>query len=311
MTRVTTGSRLHFGLLRLPPSPDWVDDGTRYFGGAGLMVEQPHIVVTVGRSADWKASGPSADRAQAVARRFTNSIGAKEPFAISVECAPLEHVGLGVGTQLDLAVAAGICRALGRTTQILEIARELGRGRRSAVGVHGFLQGGFILDQGKRRPNEIATVECIPFPTDWRALILIPPASSEWHGDREESAFAAIGAQRNMRMESLLFDAIVPAVTRGNFAAFAEALHEYNSAAGNFYFAAHGTRKHCGATTEQIEWLTRHGAKGAGQSSWGPTAYGFFDDADEAAEIARSAAAAWPMFDVVDTGARNQTAVIE
>jgi len=41
MTRVTTGSRLHFGLLRLPPAPVWVDDGTRYYGGAGLMLEQP------------------------------------------------------------------------------------------------------------------------------------------------------------------------------------------------------------------------------------------------------------------------------
>jgi beta-ribofuranosylaminobenzene 5'-phosphate synthase len=311
MTRVTTGSRLHFGLLRLPPSPDWVDDGTRYFGGAGLMVEQPRIVVNVDRSADWKASGPSADRALAVARRFANSIGTQEQFAICVECSPLEHVGLGVGTQLELAVAAAITRAMGRDLGILDVARELGRGQRSAVGVHGFFRGGFILDHGKRRPNELSTVECIPFPTNWRAVILIPPSSSEWHGDREESAFAAIGAQRNVHMESLLFDAMVPAVTHGDFAAFAEALHEYNSAAGSFYYAALGVRQHSFAATNQIEWLARHGANGTGQSSWGPTAFGFFDDADEAAAIAKSAAAAWPMFDVVDTGARNQMAVIE
>jgi len=311
MTRVTTGSRLHFGLLRLPPSPNWEDDGTRYYGGAGLMVEQPQIVVTVDRSADWTASGPSADRALAVARRFANSIGTQERFAICVERAPLEHVGLGVGTQLELAVATGISRAMGRALGILDIARELGRGQRSAVGVHGFFQGGFILDHGKRRPDEISSVEYIPFPTDWRALILIPPSSSEWHGDREESAFAAIGAQRNARMESLLFDAIVPAVTRGDFAAFADALREYNLAAGNFYSAALGVRQHSVAATNQIEWLTRHGAKGTGQSSWGPTAFGFFDDADEATAVAKSAAAACPTFDVVDTGARNQMAVIE
>jgi beta-RFAP synthase len=311
MTRVTTGSRLHFGLLRLPPSPEWVDDGTRYYGGAGLMLEQPRIVVTVNRSADWKASGPSADRVLAAARRFVNRIGAQEQFAICVERAPLEHVGLGVGTQLELAVATGISRAMGRDLGILDIACALGRGQRSAVGVHGFAQGGFILDQGKRRPNEISTVECLPFPTDWRAIVLIPPASSEWHGDREESAFAAIGAQSNVRMESLLFDAIVPALTRGDFTAFAEALREYNSAAGNFYSAALGVRQHSVAATNQIEWLARHGAKGTGQSSWGPTAFGFFDDADEAAAVASSAAAAWPMYDVVDTGARNQTPVIE
>jgi predicted sugar kinase len=112
-------------------------------------------------------------------------------------------------------------------------------------------------------------------------------------------------------MESLLYDAIVPATTRGDFAAFAEALHEYNAAAGNFYSAALGVRQHSIAAANQIEWLIRHGAKGTGQSSWGPTAFGFFDDADEATAVAKSAAAAWPTFDVVDTGARNQMAVIE
>src|SRR5437764_1418439 len=36
MTRVETGSRLHFGLLRPAPAP-----GGRAFGGCGLMVEAP------------------------------------------------------------------------------------------------------------------------------------------------------------------------------------------------------------------------------------------------------------------------------
>jgi len=311
MTRVTTGSRLHFGLLRLPPSPDWPDDGTRYYGGAGLMVEEPRIVVTVDRSAEWKSSGPMAERALAVARRFADSIGTQERFAIGVESTSLEHVGLGVGTQLELAVATGICQALGRRDGVLEIAHNLSRGRRSAVGVHGFFQGGFILDRGKRRPDDISSVEHIPFPADWRVVMLIPPASSEWHGDREASAFESIGAQSNARMESLLHDAIDPAITARNLATFADALHEYNAAAGDYYVAAQGFRHHSSAARKPIEWLIGHGVRGAGQSSWGPTAFGFFDDADEAAAIAKLASEAWPTFHVVNAAARNRPANIE
>src|SRR5215207_1822870 len=64
MTRVTTGSRLHFGLLRPPPA-----GGGRGFGGCGLMVEAPAVRVAVGPARDWSAAGPLADRALAVARR--------------------------------------------------------------------------------------------------------------------------------------------------------------------------------------------------------------------------------------------------
>ena len=44
MTRVTAPSRLHFGLLNVPN--DGSPDTSRRFGGVGLMIDRPGIVVT-------------------------------------------------------------------------------------------------------------------------------------------------------------------------------------------------------------------------------------------------------------------------
>ena len=131
--RVTTGSRLHFGLLRLPPTPDWIEDGRRYYGGAGLMIDAPGSSVHLAPAHDWSATGPLANRALVAARRFAEAMGCKTCFAIQVEQAAPEHVGLGTGTQLELAAATAVSRSLGRSDDAVTIAELLRRGRRSAT----------------------------------------------------------------------------------------------------------------------------------------------------------------------------------
>src|SRR2546430_1480649 len=131
MIRVTTGSRLHFGLLGLSGSTG------RAFGGCGLMVREPAVSVTVCPADEWRAAGPLAARALAFAKRFAESLppDSLEPQQVTVEECPPEHVGLGVGTQLGLAVARAINRTAGLPDlPAAELARRVGRGARSAVG---------------------------------------------------------------------------------------------------------------------------------------------------------------------------------
>src|SRR5258708_16452465 len=126
MTRVTAPSRLHFGLLSLPAAgPErWPGlDGQpglpiRDFGGVGLMVDRPGLAVRVevgDLGADWSATGPLADRALGFARRVVGTLPENErrPVHIVVEHAPAEHTGLGVGTQLGMAVAKAIALETG------------------------------------------------------------------------------------------------------------------------------------------------------------------------------------------------------
>ena len=65
MPRIRTASRLHFGLLSLSG-----DGASRCFGGVGLMIESPGLVLHTTPAEDWCAEGLLAERALAFARRF-------------------------------------------------------------------------------------------------------------------------------------------------------------------------------------------------------------------------------------------------
>ena len=105
--RVTTPSRLHFGMLSFGQS------GVRQFGGVGLMIAEPRIRLQITAADRIEAVGPLADRAVQFARRVSENLGLTHSTGcrIELDSAPREHVGLGTGTQLGLAIAAGL-RAL-------------------------------------------------------------------------------------------------------------------------------------------------------------------------------------------------------
>jgi beta-RFAP synthase len=291
--RVTTGSRLHFGLLRLPPSPDWTDDGTRYFGGAGLMIDRPSVMVRLERAREWSATGSLADRARSAAARYLAAVDSDDRFSIHIESAPPEHVGLGAGTQLELAVASGLSRLLGRSDDAVAIAQILRRGRRSGVGVHGFAAGGFLFDRGKRQPGEVASVERLPFPSDWRIVVVTPPITPGWFGDRELAAFASLGQREDSPMERLL-DAAIVALRAQDLAAFGAALTEYNARAGDILRPLQGGRYADPIIAELVDGLLANGAAAAGQSSWGPTAFAIVGNENDAERVMKWASAKLP-----------------
>src|SRR5262249_25766711 len=158
MIRVETGSRLHFGLFNLSSDDAWSNvDGdavipARRFGGVGLMVESPGILLAAEPAKSWSASGPLSERALEFARRFSSSLVAQElpPHRFVIERAAPEHAGLGTGTQLGLAVAEVLAVSAGHPEwAVPELAARVGRGHRSGIGVHGYRHGGFIVDGGK------------------------------------------------------------------------------------------------------------------------------------------------------------------
>src|SRR5580765_7782762 len=57
----------------------------------------------------------------------------------------------------------------------IELARRAGRGRRSAIGLHGFHEGGLLVEAGKRAPEEISPlVARVDFPDEWRFVLVRP-----------------------------------------------------------------------------------------------------------------------------------------
>lgn len=304
MPTVWTPSRLHFGLLSLGDGAAWPDRRgeaalpARRFGGVGLMIERPGVRLAATPSASWSAEGPLAERALAFARRFAESISrerqeAIRPQRLTVEQAPPEHVGLGVGTQLGLAVARASAETWGLALDAPELARRIGRGLRSALGVHGFAQGGLLVDCGKRGEDGLAPLAVrLPFPTEWRVVVALPSPARGLHGDVERRAFAHLAAQadglsRTGALCRLVLLGMLPALAEEDLEAFGESLHDFNARVGEAFAAVQGGVYADSRIAECAAFLRGEGVRGVGQSSWGPAVFAVVGDADRALHLQR------------------------
>jgi len=304
MIRVTAAARLHLGLLCLPAEGEafWPDRHgeltlpVRQFGGVGLMVESPALRLRVEAAPDWSADGPLAERALAFARRFAGSLqaGALAPHRLVVEAAPPEHCGFGTGTQLGLAVARALAVAAGLPDlDAVELALRTGRGLRSALGVHGFAQGGFLVEAGKRTEHGVAPlIARLAFPEAWRVVVAVPPAVPGLHGEREREAFRDLVA-RPFQADAtgalcrLVLLGMLPALIERDLEAFGEALYDFNARVGQTFAAVQGGTYAGSRVAAVIAFLRGQGVRGVAQSSWGPAVAAVVADADRAEQLAR------------------------
>jgi beta-ribofuranosylaminobenzene 5'-phosphate synthase len=308
MVRVWTPSRLHFGLLGFAVEGEaWPDrHGTRIlparrFGGVGLMVERPGLRIAATDAAEWSAKGPLADRALAFAGRFAENIRLEKPDAelppqqITVEEASSEHIGLGVGTQLGLAVGRALALAWGYNFDAPGLARRVGRGLRSALGVYGFAHGGFLVESGKRCGQEESLAPLAirtSFPPDWRVVLITPRETPGLHGAAELEAFAHLAARpdapaRTDALCRLALLGMLPALAEADLQAFGESLYDFNARAGEAFAGVQGGVYSGPRVAECVAFLRDAGVRGVGQSSWGPTVFAVVGDEDRADNLVR------------------------
>jgi beta-ribofuranosylaminobenzene 5'-phosphate synthase len=289
MVRVIAPSRLHFGLFRLPSEPNGLLQGNeslvlaeRYFGGVGLMIDKPGIQVEVAPAQVWSATGPLADRALAYAQTFARNCPEFETQAFTIDViqtAP-EHVGLGTGTQLGLAVARAIALAMGKPEWDAPfLAGRIGRGLRSGIGVHGFQRGGFLVDGGKKAGTSLAPlIVRHAFPDEWAILLILPRDSQGVHGLQEHEAFAHLAKSDNPSHNTdelcrLLLLGMLPALVEKDLFAFGEALFEFNRRVGEMFKPWQKGTYSSPRTAEIVEYFRKKNVHGVGQSSWGPAVF--------------------------------------
>lgn len=276
---VRTGARLHLGLLetRAP------------FRGGGLMIDRPATDITIRaaevdqvldpRGRTLPADDPLARRVQAVVVRFRNWCHENLPQLIPAVDTPLNarvvtrpdpHTGLGTGTQLAMAVATGLQQGFGCEIVADVLARQIaGRGARSAVGIQGFLRGGFICD--------VAHPLRYPVPSTWRFALLRPQGHQDriW-GETETQRFAGSPAKRSpQRTDALrhMLSELTSTVRVGDFQQFAATVSRYNQISGSLFADSQGGPYNGPAITRLIQCLQEQGWEGVGQSSWGPTVF--------------------------------------
>jgi beta-RFAP synthase len=316
---VRTASRLHFGLLNVSASPADVIPPLRRFGGAGLMIDKPGLELTCTAAAEWSAQGPLAERLLEFARRFSRSVAEELPDVEqtpqhwTVRRAAPEHAGLGTGTQLGLATAWALSEAWGIRLDAPQLACWVGRGARSALGVHGFAQGGFLVDAGKRDDASVAPlVARLPFPADWRMVLLRPVGAVGLHGPAEKEAFAALDAApaRTEALCRLLLLGLMPALVEHDLPAFGAALYEFNRRVGEAFASVQGGTYASAPVAGLTALLRELGCRGVGQSSWGPTVFAVVGGAEEGEELARALCKrTGAAVEIVVSSARNLGAV--
>jgi len=273
----------------------------RRFGGVGMMIERPGLRVQVRAAASWSATGPLAERALRFGRRFAQWTQQEEgdcelpPRHLLIENAAPEHAGLGTGTQLGLAVARALAVSWSLECDVTTLARRVGRGLRSALGAHGFEQGGLLVESGKNSAERLAPlVARLSFPEPWRVVLVLPAgdeSKSSLHGAREVEAFAQLAARpaapdRTDILCRLVLLGLLPALVERDLDAFGEALYEFNVRVGEAFAPVQGGVYASARVAELTAFLRGEGVHGVGQSSWGPTVFAVVADDDHASRLA-------------------------
>jgi beta-ribofuranosylaminobenzene 5'-phosphate synthase len=274
---VTSGARLHFGFL------DPSGRGPRPFGSFGLALDWPRTTLTLRRGKRLQADGPERERALAYLQRCAAATGCERGYALSIEEAIPPHSGLGSGTQLALAVGAGLAALEGQPVDLNAIAARADRGKRSGIGIGTFGLGGVVLDGGPG-PDSLPPMLCrLPFPPQWRVLLIFDPAASGLHGASETAAFAALPdfpqSQTAELCRRVLMGAL-PALVEHDFPTFSTEVGALQAAMGAYYSKLQGGAYVSPRVASALRWLAARGLAGIGQSSWGPTGFAFLVSED-------------------------------
>lgn len=284
------------------------------------MIDAPRIQIVLQKAAIFEVEGPLADRVQ----RFATSIGhcwslGKLPArSIRIIRVPRQHVGLGVGTQLGLAVAAGLNACLERPPlSPLALAQAAGRGLRSVVGTYGFVHGGMIVQTCHTEPNHAGPlVNHIRLPSSWRFVLLCPNDQVGLSGPAEKEAFARLQPvlpETSAALEKLATTALLPTARGAAFQAFSQHLYLYGYLAGQGFSTIQGSPFASTRLERLVAAIRAAGVAGVGQSSWGPTVFALFADGPTAeafvAEFRRRPEAASVTFTIASPD--NQGASIE
>jgi beta-RFAP synthase len=280
-TIVQAGARLHLGFLDLNGAC-----GRRY-GSIGVALERPRCTVEACPAPAGVVAEP-AEPVQAILERLGPDLGDGAVAVRLVETIP-PHTGFGAGTQLALAVALAASRAAGRPIPIPELARRLGRGQRSGIGVAAFEQGGLVIDAGHRAVDkddgtsgetDAAELPPVifqhPLPDDWYFVLATPRAGPGLSGSAEQRVFEGLppmDAERVGRICRLTLMQVAPAVLTGDIWTFGAAISEIQEAVGEYFAPYQGGRFASPTGCEVAELARGRGACGVGQSSWGPTVF--------------------------------------
>jgi beta-ribofuranosylaminobenzene 5'-phosphate synthase len=291
IARVETNSRLHFGFIDMQGSMN------RLYGSLGVALQSPRTVLTARRSDQLTVENGNTAKVTEFVRRFSRYFRIDASAQIRFEQQIPEHIGLGTGTQLGMAVGSALAKLYRVNTSIREIAVAMHRGKRSGIGIAGFAKGGFFIDSGiKTGSSETFDPPSVlfhhPFPNEWCFVIAVPKAAKGLSGAKEYQAIQSVNPSEKIAGEisHLTLMKLLPSLIEKDIEAFGSALMAIDQKNGLYFQNSQGGIFKEAIAASIIRHMVASGAFGAGQSSWGPALYGLVksNDADNVAQSTRS-----------------------
>ena len=281
---IRTPARLHFALIDLNGSLGRID------GGIGLAINDPHFEIIAEPANQIRIESTQYEvRARAIAEKLRTKYSFPGiHLQLASEIPP--HSGFGSGTQLALGIAQAVNTLYNLNLSVANLARVVGRGGTSGIGITAFERGGFILDGGHRFPNQKSSflpssaagsvpapplLLCQPFP-DWELLIVIPRCT-HISGETEIQLFKTLCPQPKSTAEQLshlILLKLLPAIFEGDRHAFGSAINGVQT----FGWKKVEIDAQGGILQRALDFLRDNGAIGAGVSSWGPAIFALGDD---------------------------------
>ena len=284
---VTVPARLHLGFLDLNGGLG------RRFGSIGLAINGLKTSITFNAASQLRVTGPENERVRGYLQVMQRALDIENTCHVRIDEVVPAHAGLGSGTQIALAVAAGVRRFHGLPLDVRGDAIRLERGARSGVGIGLFDHGGLVVDGGRGPLTTAApVVSRMPFPEQWRILVVLDPHRQGVHGPDEREVFSKLAPSSDgqaAHLCRLVLMKVLPALAERDIAGFGSASNEMQVLLGDYFAAIQGgSRFSSPDVAAALAALEDEGAYGIGQSSWGPTGFAFAPSAEEANRLVES-----------------------
>uniref|UniRef100_UPI00358E9462 beta-ribofuranosylaminobenzene 5'-phosphate synthase family protein n=1 Tax=Crenothrix polyspora TaxID=360316 RepID=UPI00358E9462 len=268
---VLAPARLHMGFVDLSGSLG------RHFGSIGVALNEHGTRLSVSKAMQRNVVGSSAQRADKCLTQLCQVLNVSDKLNITIESAIPEHVGLGSGTQMAMAIGSALNAFYNLGLSVREIAAVMDRGLRSGIGIGVFEQGGLIVDGG-RGVNTITppVLVHLTIPKDWRFILVFDSRGQGLHGQQVIQAFKSLPPfpqQEAARLCYLLLMQGLPAVAENNISQFGEVITQLQGSVGEHFAPVQGGVFASGKVAKVMHWLKQQGAVAIGQTSWGPTGF--------------------------------------
>lgn len=284
---VNAQARLHLGFLDMSGALG------RRFGSLGLSIDAFHTRLRVRSATGISATGPGAERAANYAREMATLLRLAGGVHLSIERAIPDHLGLGSGTQMALAVGRAVALLHGSDMSTREVASCLQRGARSGIGIGAFDEGGFLVDSGVGEDCRVPPVTArLAFPDEWRVLLVMDVRGQGLHGAQEVEAFRRLppfAREISAHLCHLTLMQILPGLQEKQLKPVADGIAELQRRVGDHFAPAQGGRFTSPQVADALHWVESLGYSGIGQSSWGPTGFALLPNEDEANTVLKMA----------------------